>query len=80
MDLHQGHSPARPTRRTTPDGKYSYSLTNTAKINETGQTDTATVDVACYWPQIELTKTGDGLSQDRRWRDVQHQAGEQHAD
>ncbi len=44
------------------DGKYSYSHTNTAKINETGQTDTAKVDVTCYWPQIELTKTGDTLS------------------
>ena len=44
------------------DGKYAYSLTNTAKINETGQTDTAKVDVNCYWPQIELTKTGDELS------------------
>jgi hypothetical protein len=43
-------------------GKYSYSLTNTAKINETGQTDTAKVDVTCYWPQIKLTKTGDALS------------------
>ena len=44
------------------DGKYSYSLTNTATINETGQYDTAKVDVNCYWPQIELTKTGDTLS------------------
>ena len=44
------------------DGKYDDSLTNTAKINETGQTDTATVDVNCNWPQIELTKTGDTLS------------------
>ncbi len=44
------------------DGKYSYSLINTAKINETLQTDTATVDVTCYWPQIDITKTGDALS------------------
>ena len=44
------------------DGKYSYYETNTATINETGQTDTAKVDVTCYWPQIDLTKTGDKLS------------------
>jgi hypothetical protein len=51
---------------TNPDdytgGKYSFSHTNTATINETGQKDTATVGVTCYWPQIELTKTGDTLS------------------
>lgn len=44
------------------DGVYSFSHLNTAKINETEQTDTANVDVTCYWPQIKLTKTGDGLS------------------
>lgn len=43
-------------------GKYSYSHINTATINQTGQTDTAKVDVNCYMPQIELTKTGDALS------------------
>ena len=44
------------------NGKYSFSVINTATINESGQNDTATVDVTCYWPQIELTKTGDTLS------------------
>jgi hypothetical protein len=43
-------------------GKYAYSHNNTATINETSQTDTAKVDVACYWPQIDLSKTGDPLS------------------
>ena len=39
------------------DGKYSYSLTNTATINETGQTDTAKVDVTCIYPQLKINKT-----------------------
>ena len=40
------------------DGKYSYSQTNTAKINQTGQTDTATVDVNCYAPVVSKTAAG----------------------
>ncbi len=40
------------------DGAYSYSLTNTAKINETGQTDTAKVDVNCYAPVVSKTAAG----------------------
>jgi hypothetical protein len=40
------------------NGTYSYSLTNTAKINETGQTDTATVDVDCYAPVVSKTAAG----------------------
>jgi hypothetical protein len=40
------------------DGKYSYSLTNTATINETGQKDTAKVDVNCYAPVVSKTAAG----------------------
>lgn len=39
------------------DGKYSYSHLNTATIKETGQTDTATVDVTCTYPQLKVNKT-----------------------
>jgi hypothetical protein len=40
------------------NGKYSYSLINTAMIKETGQTDTATVDVNCYAPVVSKTAAG----------------------
>jgi hypothetical protein len=44
------------------DGKYSYSRINTATINETGQNDTARVDVNCYVPArakvIKVTDEG----------------------
>ena len=50
--------PAQPTAADYTDGKYSYSLTNTAKINETGQTDTAKVDVNCYAPVVSKTAAG----------------------
>ena len=39
------------------DGTYSYSVTNTASIDETGGSDTATVQVNCYLPLV--TKTAD---------------------
>ena len=43
------------------DGTYTYSITNTAKINETGDSDTATVDVTCLKPQLKVNKTVNGL-------------------
>ena len=48
------------------NGSYSYSVTNTASIDETGASDTATVTVDCYAPVV--SKTADGtFARDWTW-------------
>ena len=45
------------------DGKYTSSVTNNAHLNDNINLDaSASVGMLCYWPQIEITKTGDDLS------------------